>query len=463
MGDETIKEEGQGGDASRRVYQHSPEWDLPDGWPLAKNRMSQRDLDFTQRGLVVRARVLLGLAVLSLFVVGLLTAGCAGSPVEGKTSQTDREATLRRIASEYAQDQDLARAQASLGELSLANPAQLLVTLAEQDISQGRSREEVEPLARLADSLGARSPTLVAFLQPEPTATPVPPSPTSQPPSPTIAPTDTPVSATATAQATVPVPTVTATAAAQPRVVAEDTANLRSGPGKAYPLVGRLNAGESAEIIARNASGDWWQLAWDGEDSAWVSGTTVKVQGPIDTVAVAKNVPPPPAPPTAAPPTAPPPTQAPAKPVGPDFRLVSRRLWGVEENGGTHDGPSVNCGYRRQLRAFVQDASGNALDGVTIKALLGEAQEELVSGSKGPGFAEFVLGGGQELQVIRDVDGRAVTSDVARGLTTDTAGISDEDLTAGGFCTDVGGCAQFRLNGGCYGHYSWDVTFQRAY
>jgi hypothetical protein len=160
MGNETIKEEGQGGDASRCVYQHSPEWDLPDGWPLAKNRMPERNLDCTQRGLVVRARVLLGLAVLSLFVVGLFTAGCAGSPVQGQTSQTDREATLRRIASEYAQDQDLARAQTNLSKLGLANPAQLLVTLAEQDISQGRSREEVEPLARLADGLGARSPIL---------------------------------------------------------------------------------------------------------------------------------------------------------------------------------------------------------------------------------------------------------------------------------------------------------------
>jgi hypothetical protein len=184
------------------------------------------------------------------------------------------------------------------------------------------------------------------------------------------------------------------------------------------------------------------------------------MQGPIDTVTVAKNVPPPPPPPTAGPPTAPPPTQAPPKPAGPDFRLVTRRLWNVEENGGFHDGPSVHCGGRRQLRAFVLDAAGNLLDGVTVKALLGEAQEELVSGSKGPGFAEFVLGGGQELQVIRDVDGRAVTSDVSQGLTTSTSGISDEDLTSAGFCTE--GCAQFRPLG-CNGHYSWDVTFQRAY
>jgi uncharacterized protein YraI len=462
MGNETIKEEGQGGDASRCVYQHSPEWDLPDGWPLAKNRMPERNLDCTQRGLVVRARVLLGLAVLSLFVVGLFTAGCAGSPVQGQTSQTDREATLRRIASEYAQDQDLARAQKNLSKLGLANPAQLLVTLAEQDISQGRSREEVEPLARLADGLGARSPILVAFLEPEPTATLVPPSPTPEPPSPTVASTDTPVPPTATSPATLPAPTVTATAATQPRVVAEDTANLRSGPGKAYPLVGRLNAGESAEIIARNASGDWWQLAWDGTGSAWVSGTTVKVQGPIDTVAVAKNVPPPPAPPTAAPPTAPPPTQAPAKPAGPEFRLVSRRLFTVEENGGAHDGPTVLCGNNHTLYVTVLDAAGNALNGVTVKDANGTTEK--VSGDKGPGKLDFDLWWpGIDVVVIRDADGRQVTSDVARELKVDTTAIPDDVLIGGGYCSSAETCAHIKAECGCCHHLSWEAVFQRAY
>jgi hypothetical protein len=243
--------------------------------------------------------------------------------------------------------------------------------------------------------------------------------------------------------------------------LAQDTANVRSGPGKAYPVIGRLAPGESAEIIARNASGDWWQLAWKGQDSAWVAGTTVKVQGPIDTVAVAKNVPPPPAPPTAAPPAAPPPTQAPPKAPGPDFRLVTRRLFTPEENGGGHDGPTPQCGYNHTVYITVLDAAGNPLNGVTVRDANGT--EEHVSGDKGPGKLEFALWfPGIDLVVVRDVDGRQVTSDVARDVKVDTNGIPDDVLTGAGYCTGDGGCPGFRLNSGCNGHYSWEVVFQRA-
>ena len=461
MGYETTREEAsRGGELSRGAYWRPAERDLAAGRPFVNNRMSETNQDWFQRGLVARLRAFLGLAVLSLFVGGLLIAGCARSQGEGQTSQADREATLRRIASEYAQDQDLARAQASLGKLGLANAAQLLVTLAEQDINQGSTRGEVEPLARLADSLGARSPALVAFLEPKPTAMPIPPSPTPPPPSPTGAPTSTPVPPSATATATSSAPTATATAMPRPQVMAQDTANLRSGPGKAYPLVGRLAAGQSAEIIARNASGDWWQLARSGQSPAWVAGTTVKVQGPIDTVAVAENVPPPPRPPTAGPPTAPPPTQAPPKPAGPDFRLVTRRLFTVEENGGGHDGPTPLCGYNHTLYLTVLDAAGSPLDGVTVRDANGT--EEHVSGDKGPGKLEFALWfPGIDVVVVRDADGRQVTSDVARNMKVDTGAISDDELTGAGYCT--AGCAPFRLTNGCTGHYSWEATFQRAY
>jgi uncharacterized protein YraI len=460
MGDETIREEGLGGKVSGRAHRRPLEPDPLAGRQFVNNRMSETNLDRTQRGLVVRVRVLLGLAVLSLLVVGLFVAGCARSLGASSAAQADRDAALRRVASEYAQDQDLTRAQASLSKLGLANPAQLLVTMAEQDINQGRSREEVEPLARLAESLGARSPALVAFLNPKPTATPVPPSPTPQPPSPTIAPTSTLVPKTEPSPAPATAATAEPTAIPRPRVVAEDTANLRSGPGKAYPVVGKLAAGESAEIIARNASGDWWQVALNGGDSAWVAGTTVKMQGVIDTVAVAKNVPPPPAPPTAAPPTAPPPTRAPPTPAGPDFRVVRRHLFTVEENGGRHDGPTPVCGYNHTLYLTVLDAAGNPLNGVTVRDANGT--EEHVSGDKGPGKLEFALWWpGIDVVVVRDADGRQVTSDVARDMKVDPAVIPDDVLTEAGYCT--GGCAPFRASNGCNGHYSWDVTFQRSY
>jgi hypothetical protein len=401
-----------------------------------------------------------GLAVLSLLVVGLFIAGCAWPQGDTQLSQADRDATLRRIAAEYAQDLDLARAQASLGKLNLANPAQLLVTMAEQDINQGRSREEIEPLARLAESLGARSPVLVAFLEPEPTATQVLPSPIPQPPSPTLAPTSTLVPTMEPSP--IPLDTATPTPAPRPRVLAENTANLRSGPGRAYPLVGRLAAGESAEIIARNASGDWWQLAWSGEGAAWVSGTTVKVQGPIDTVAVAENVAPPPAPPTAGPPTAPPPTPVPPTPTGPDFRLVSRRLFSVEENGGRHDGPTVVCGFNHTLYVTMLDAAGNPLNGVTVKDANGATEK--VSGDKGPGKLDFDLWWpGIDVVVVRDADGRQVTSDVAREIKVDITAIPDDVLIGAGYCADSASCAHIKEECGCCHHISWEATFQRSY
>jgi hypothetical protein len=182
------------------------------------------------------------------------------------------------------------------------------------------------------------------------------------------------------------------------------------------------------------------------------------VLGPIDTVAVVKDIPAPP--PTFTPAPPPPPTATP-KPAGPDFQLVEVRIWGVQENGGYYDGPSVHCGGNRELHIKVVDGAGSPLNGVTVKAALG-AQEEVVTGHKGvPGDAEFVLGGGQEVYIIRDADGRQVTSDYARGMSTNPHGIPIPTLISGGYCKDEASCTSFINQNGCYGHYSWTVTFRR--
>lgn len=121
------------------------------------------------------------------------------------------------------------------------------------------------------------------------------------------------------------------------RVAADSNVNLHSGPGQAYPVIGQLRAGQESTIIARNASGDWWQVAWTGQGQAWVARTAVRALGAFYMIPVASDIPtPPPQPtgthgptttptlsPTAAPspsntpqstatPTAPPPTATPA-------------------------------------------------------------------------------------------------------------------------------------------------------
>jgi uncharacterized protein YraI len=408
-----------------------------------------------------RRRVRYGLAALCILLAfTMIAAGCGKSRnADTDISPAARDASLRQIAADYARTGDLAQAQVALEKLGLANPTQLLVSLAETDASAGRAAVEVAPMARLAEALGARSAKLIAYLEPTPTAAPPTPVPSPVPPTSTAAPTTTPTNEPPTAE---PEPsTITPTAEPQqPRAVADGDVNLRGGPGKAYPVVGKLLAGQEAEILGRNASGDWWQLAWPGGKQAWAAGTVVQILGPIDTVAVAKNIPAPPVQPTAAPrPTSAP--TAPPKPVGPDFQVTNIRLWGVEENGGFFDGPSVHCGEKRQLRVFVIDAAGNPLNGVTVKAAYGN-QEEEVTGGKVTGMAEFVLGGGQDVSIIRDVDGRQVTSDYARGMSTQPEGIAQDQLIAAGYCTDAASCA-YHVTQSCRGHYSWDVTFRRTY
>ncbi len=394
------------------------------------------------------------LVLISLFaLLALAACGGRGAPV-GAMSPAERDATIRQIALDYSRDHDLARAQAALDRLNLANPTQFVVTLAEQAMSEGKPADEVRALARLAEALGGRSPKLQAYLAP--TATRAAAAEAPVPSSPTPAATATPLPPTATPLPPTAVPTATATPTpAKPRVVADNEANLRGGPGTNYPIVGKLAPGKEAEIIGRNSNGDWWRIAWDGAGQAWVAGLVVRVLGPIDTVAVVQNIPAPPPTNTPAPPTATP------TPTGPDFRLIEVRIWNVVENGGFYDGPSVHCGEKRELHVKVLDAAGNPLNGVTVKAALG-AQEEVVTGSKGvPGDAEFVLGGGQEVYIIRDVDGRQVTSDYAKGMSTNPHGIPIPVLISGGYCRDEASCVAFINQNGCYGHYSWTVTFRR--
>jgi len=144
--------------------------------------------------------------------------------------------------------------------------------------------------------------------------------------------------------------------------------------------------------------------------------------------------------------------------------MVQRHLLDVIENEGKLDGPSVTCGQRRQLNVMVLDANGNRLNGVAVQVQYG-AKEIYVTGAegKGDGMVEFVLGGGQDVKVIKDVDGHDVTSDVATGLSTKPWEIGAETLTAGHYCQDAASCKNFIDHTGCYGHYSWLVTFKRQH
>lgn len=52
---------------------------------------------------------------------------------------------------------------------------------------------------------------------------------------------------------------------------ANRTANLRSGPGTTFPLVGTVQAGQALAVVARNPAGDWLQL----QSGAWIAAFLV--------------------------------------------------------------------------------------------------------------------------------------------------------------------------------------------
>jgi len=160
-----------------------------------------------------------------------------------------------------------------------------------------------------------------------PVATPAPPTKTPKPtftptpawtPTTQVFPTATPVPPTATPEATAtPAPTEvppTATPIPAPRLTANQTVNVRRGPGTNYAVIGSLSGGQSAEVTGKNPAGNWWQFDYSGQ-MGWVIGDLVTLSGDTGSIQVAQNIPAPPPPPTARPqPTAVPQPTATAKP-----------------------------------------------------------------------------------------------------------------------------------------------------
>lgn len=87
-------------------------------------------------------------------------------------------------------------------------------------------------------------------------------------------------------------------------VIAVTLANVRGGPNTTYPVVAEARAGQTLNIIGRNAAGDWLQvccLTADPQQQTWLSTEIVDVSGDIQTVAEVAAPEPPPAPVAAAP------------------------------------------------------------------------------------------------------------------------------------------------------------------
>ena len=94
-----------------------------------------------------------------------------------------------------------------------------------------------------------------------------------------------------------PSATATPTAPAAFAVIVRNPVNLRDGPGEGFDVVGQVISGQRYPVLARNASGTWWQIEVDGL-AGWVFSDLVSIEGNPDGPAIVEA----PVEPTALPP-----------------------------------------------------------------------------------------------------------------------------------------------------------------
>jgi uncharacterized protein YgiM (DUF1202 family) len=161
-----------------------------------------------------------------------------------------------------------------------------------------------------------------------------------------------PVQATATVEPSAATPagtpltvTVAPTAGEAPQVTADDTVNVRSGPGTNYDVLGQLTSGETVRVTGRNADSTWWQIVFtDAPDGkGWVFGQLVTPNEAAQSAPVADAPPPP----TAAPQPTSPPATATSAPATATTVPVFRA-----------DRTSLNAGECTTMRWDVDDVIG---------------------------------------------------------------------------------------------------------
>ncbi len=56
--------------------------------------------------------------------------------------------------------------------------------------------------------------------------------------------------------------------------------NVRTGPGVAYPIISALSRGDTVEVVGKNATSDWLQIAYNG-GKGWVAAAYVDLTGSL--------------------------------------------------------------------------------------------------------------------------------------------------------------------------------------
>ncbi len=103
-------------------------------------------------------------------------------------------------------------------------------------------------------------------------------------PTPTPKPTKEVVEETPTAESTAQARTIDPGDA---DAVANTAANVRSGPGLAYGIIGGLQQGEKISLTGRNKEGTWYQFAFSDDQDGWVFGQLLSINSSVDSSALA--------------------------------------------------------------------------------------------------------------------------------------------------------------------------------
>ncbi len=365
-----------------------------------------------RRGLKFDRRLLI---LLSVTPIGCLLAILAGLLVAwhffptrfvnaqiSDFSQDQADEIVIMAAADFAKNQDVERAQQFLAELKVPNTAQYVALVAERMIrtNRGPVDDEIKNVILLADALGVSSTAMVAYVS-----------------SPTPLPTDTPTpTATATNTPVVEPPTATP-------VVEESLPTETPTPEATATSTPEPTAPPAPEVAA----------------------------APVEVAA-----------------TPPADTPEPAPAANPEFDFVIKklRMLSKDENGG--------CMGNHSIFVNVIDAAGNPLKGVQIGDVWNNPGP--VTGHKGddqPGLAVIDLyKNGFYLLVKGDpTAGREVTSETTPLMSSNDWEIGIPRLIEAGYCPDEGTCRVLWNSGVfgegnnslCWGHYSWEVVFQRTW
>ncbi len=320
------------------------------------------------------------------------------------------EEVVMMAAADFAQTKDIQRANQLLAQLEVPNTAQYVSLVAERLVKKHRGpiTDDLKNVIQLADALGVSTVSMVSYIATAtstPTATPLPTA--------TFLPTPPPV----------------------------------------------------AEVAAVNQTAAPIQNPNPAESTPTPLPTETPTAIPTDTpTLLPTKIPPttPPQPPTHTP--APTPTATTKSEF--DFNITKERLYTKQENGG--------CLGMHTIFITVIDAKGNPIKGVQIGDTWGNKGP--ITGHKGddkPGLATWDLyKNGFYVSVKNDpTAGRPVTSQVSSMLSSNDWEIGIPRLIEAGYCPDESTCRELWNSGKfgegrnslCWGHYSWEVVFQRAW